>query len=102
MNIVYGGKGDDKLLGGDYWGVDETIDGYGKALGGRDDITLDYGQQILVGGDEVEFFMSAAVYDSEIGAIEDGDDFLDLGDNNFANFASGNGGNDKIIGGGLF
>lgn len=100
--MVYGGQGDDKLLGGNEWGVDTAMNGYGVALGGRDNIDIAYGQQILVGGDDIAFENSIPVYDSTIGAIDDGDDFLDLGDNNYANFASGNGGNDKIIGGGNF
>lgn len=39
---------------------------------------------------------------AEHNTADDGDDLLDLGDNNYSNFAFGNAGNDKIIGGGLF
>ena len=55
----------------------------------------------MVGGDRLAYDgdNSWYEYDAENGYYDDGDDFLDLGDNNYYNFASGYGGNDKIIGG---
>ena len=96
LNVVYGGAGDDKVVGGDNWGTSDAT---------RAALNLDFatGMQVLSGGDSIGAFATGIPEDTAASAaIDDGNDFLDHGDGNYANYAFGNGGNDKIIGGGLF
>ena len=85
------------MLGGDNWGTEDAT---------REELNLDFGNgmQVLSGGDSIGMFTDAGIPEDTAAsaAIADGDDFLDHGDGNYANYAFGNGGNDKIIGGGLF
>ena len=85
------------MLGGDNWGTGDAT---------RDELNLDFGtgMQVLSGGDSIGMFSDEDLPQETAAsaAVADGDDFLDHGDGNYANFAFGNGGNDKIIGGGLF
>ena len=99
LNVVYGGAGDDKALGGDNWGTDDAPRGTLPA----NIMMFANGMQVLTGGDApLNFDTNIPVETAASAAVADGDDFLDLGDGNYANYAFGNGGNDKIIGGGLF
>lgn len=84
------------MLGGDNWGTEDAVNAA---------LNLDFanGMQVLSGGDSIGAFEAGIPEDTAASAaIDDGDDFLDHGDGNYANYAFGNGGNDKIIGGGLF
>ena len=86
------------MLGGNNWGTGDPINNYG--------LEFNYGMQVLLGGDN--FFVDnglptyGGLDDLTDRQTDDGDDLLDLGDGNYRNYAFGNGGNDKIIGGGLF
>ena len=84
------------MLGGDNWGTSDPTDAGLNLMFGN-------GMQVLSGGNSIGAFENGIPEDTAASAaIADGDDFLDHGDGNYANYAFGNGGNDKIIGGGLF
>lgn len=103
FNIVKGGLGDDKILGGNNFGTDDSVTTYGSD-------TLANGSQILLGGDTLPsiYGFGASEYgfrpdiEDAVHSEVNGDDFIDLGDNNYVNYGFGGGGNDKIIGGGLY
>ena len=67
---------------------------------------ISYGMQVLTGGElYLDMMSDLPAYGEptdDHNTADDGDDLLDLGDGNYYNFAFGNAGNDKIIGGGLF
>ena len=97
LERIYGGDGNDLLVGNDGY---NRIDGNGgndtiKGLGGEDDLDGDVGHDTVSGGDGDEYFTNDAGQDKFLGG--GGDDFFDAGSTNDGrDIFSGGAGYDRI------